>query len=191
MTAAWHPLHPFSPPGGAAASWRLTARAERQGDSLLLHYRLEDPRGGQGAPQGLILDGAATGRGEADQRRDDLWQHTCFEAFLTIPGEESYWELNLAPGGAWNLYRLSSYRSPLQPELTVQQLPLSCHLGQGCLDLETVVPLPAPLAAAATLQLSLCAVLEAEGGELSYWALHHPGSEADFHRRDGFSLLLP
>lgn len=196
MTAEWHPLHPFSPPGGAAAGWRLTARAQRQGVRLLLHYRLQDPQGGQGAPQGLILDGAATGREEAGhqagtRRRDDLWQHTCFEAFLAVPGEEAYWELNLAPGGDWNLYRLTSYRSPLQPELTVQQLPLSCHLGRGCLDLETVVPLPAPLAAAATLQLNLCAVLEAEGGELSYWALHHPGSEADFHRRDGFSLVLP
>ena len=70
MTAAWHPFHPFSPPGGAAASWRLTARAERQGDSLLLHYRLEDPRGGQGAPQGLILDGArAEGNATEAHRR--------------------------------------------------------------------------------------------------------------------------
>jgi len=33
-------------------------------------------------------------------------------------------------------------------------------------------------------------VLERRNGALEYWALSHPGPEADFHRRDGFSLRL-
>lgn len=184
MTTERLTLQPFTPPASAASHWRLTARADRQDGLLHLHYRLEDPEGAQDGPRGLVLEGRAA------QRQDNLWQHTCFEAFIAIPGQEAYWELNLAPGGGWNLYRLSSYRSPLEPEQALQQLPLASRQGHGWLTLETAVPLPAPPAAAAELQLNLCAVLEAEGGELSYWALHHPGPEADFHRRDGFRLLL-
>jgi hypothetical protein len=34
------------------------------------------------------------------------------------------------------------------------------------------------------------AVLQQQSGSCSYWALRHPGPEADFHRRDGFALRL-
>jgi hypothetical protein len=26
---------------------------------------------------------------------------------------------------------------------------------------------------------------------LSYWALHHPAAEADFHHRGGFTIQVP
>src|SRR5207253_6068780 len=43
-------------------------------------------------------------------RADDLWQTTCFEAFLRRPGEESYREWNFAPSGQWAAYDLAAYR---------------------------------------------------------------------------------
>ena len=52
--------------------------------------------------------------------------------------------------------------------------------------------LPATLISAqpAELELAVTAVLEQHGGAISYWALHHGGAEADFHRRDGFRLRI-
>ena len=36
------------------------------------------------------------------------------------------------------------------------------------------------------LHLALAAVIEAEDGQLSYWALKHPRGKPDFHRAAGF-----
>ena len=33
------------------------------------------------------------------ERKDELWQETCFEFFLAIPNLKNYWEFNLAPSG--------------------------------------------------------------------------------------------
>ena len=45
------------------------------------------------------------------QRKDGLWTTTCFEAFIAAPGEQRYWEVNLAANGDWALYRFDGYRS--------------------------------------------------------------------------------
>ena len=36
----------------------------------------------------------------------------------------------------------------------------------------------------------IAAVIKLAGGELTYWALTHPGPAADFHRRDSFVVEL-
>ena len=41
----------------------------------------------------------------AGERRDGLWRHTCFEAFVTAPGVSGYYEFNFSPGGDWAAYR--------------------------------------------------------------------------------------
>jgi hypothetical protein len=41
----------------------------------------------------------------------------------------------------------------------------------------------------AVLRIGLSAVIESNDG-LSYWALRHPADKPDFHRADGFALLL-
>jgi hypothetical protein len=148
--------------------------------SLILRYTL------RGCTSDLLIPPALA----VPCRCDDLWQHTCFEAFLAIPGDEPYWELNLSPGGAWNLYRLAGYRRELRPESRCQAVPLRWWADAGQARLEATLELPPELAAADTLELGLTAVLERRDGALEYWALSHPGPEADFHRRDGFSLRL-
>ena len=40
------------------------------------------------------------------------------------------------------------------------------------------------------LRLALSAVVEADDGTLSYWALRHPPGRPDFHHADGFVLRL-
>src|SRR5689334_3618154 len=43
-------------------------------------------------------------------RRDELWQTTCFEAFLRVPGGTAYREWNFAPSGAWAAYDFTGPR---------------------------------------------------------------------------------
>ena len=38
--------------------------------------------------------------------------------------------------------------------------------------------------------MGLSAVIEEKGGNMSWWALAHPGEEPDFHHPDGFQLRL-
>lgn len=154
--------------------------SEVDAPTLDLHYSLTGSTAALVVPAPLQLP----------SRRDDLWQHTCFEAFLAVPGEEHYWELNLAPSGAWNLYRLDGYRRNLRPETCCQSVPIHWRVKAEQASLQARLSLPAELAAAETLELGLSAVLERNDRELEYWALCHPLPDADFHRREGFRVRL-
>jgi len=179
LSAVQHPfaLSSFTPP---PASLSLAGHVRRDGDRLSLDYRLEDP-------EGLVLVPPAIA---TPRRRDELWTTTCFEAFLAEPGAEPYWEVNLAPSGDWNLYRLSGYRQGLAPELAIAALPFVVERDGGGLDLAVTLDLGALPLAGRPLELAVTAVVELQDGEILYWALHHPGEQADFHRRDGFVLRI-
>ena len=66
----------------------------------------------------LTLSFLVTGRIEllrippraAPIRTDELWKHTCFEAFLRAPGSDAYVELNLSPSSQWAVYAFTGYR---------------------------------------------------------------------------------
>lgn len=125
---------------------------------------------------------------------DGLWQHTCFEAFVALAGSPAYREFNFSPSGQWASYAFSDYRRSAPgaempesgPEITVIRL-------ADRLEIAAFVP-PALLPRTdpgACLELGLSAVVEAAGGEKSYWALAHTAERPDFHRRDAFILHLP
>ena len=50
----------------------------------------------------------------AAARSDELWQHTCFEAFVRAPSGAGYYEFNFAPSTQWAAYRFSGYRSGMR-----------------------------------------------------------------------------
>jgi hypothetical protein len=152
----------------------------RQDGRLSLLYRLEGPLEAVRLP---LLE-------PSPGRRDELWTTTCFECFLAVEGQAPYWEVNLSPAGHWNLYQLEHYRSGLRPETGCGDLVPQVEGGGRRLTLAVSFPLPPAIPAAAPLHLGVTAVIQAPGGELSYWALAHPGAEPDFHRRDGFLLRL-
>jgi hypothetical protein len=124
----------------------------------------------------------------APQRTDRLWEHTCFEAFLAMPGQDPYWELNLSPSTEWAAYRFLRYREAggpapdLEPRITVQRSPER-------LELHAVAALGA-LDTDRGLQVGLSAVVESLDGALSYWALRHGPGRPDFHHRAAFALEL-
>ena len=118
----------------------------------------------------------------AAERADDLWRHTCFELFVRTGGE-GYYEFNFSPSSQWAAYRFAGYRSgrvdlPLAP-------PRIERLADG---LRVTVDLSALPRGA--WRGSLAAVIEAQDGTMSYWALAHPPGKADFHDPLGFALAI-
>jgi hypothetical protein len=131
--------------------------------------------------------------GAAPVRADGLWRHTCFELFLAAEGAIPYWEVNLAPNGDWNLYRLAAYRQGLTPVPDREVLPFTVTRLAGRLEVTLDLFLPLELSQACRqnpLRVGVSAVMEQQSGGLSYWALAHGGAEADFHRREDFVLRL-
>jgi hypothetical protein len=128
----------------------------------------------------------------AAARSDDLWHHTCFEAFVRAPSDAGYHEFNFSPSTQWAAYRFSGHRSGMRmadeidaPRIEVQSEPQAFTL-RASLDLRG---LPV-LARKASWQIGLSAVIEDAGGVMSYWALAHPPGKPDFHHADCFALEL-
>lgn len=150
------------------------------GGVILFDYRLEGDLGRIELPPAL---GPAWA--------DELWRHTCFEAFVR-GDDEGYCELNFAPSGQWAAYRFARYREGMAPLSELPAPRIDVRRGTGVLELEAHVPLSGlpGLAAAACLRLALSAVVEDAEGRLSYWALAHPSDRPDFHHPGGFALEL-
>lgn len=164
---------------------QLGGQLERRGDQLAITYQLMGPQ------TSVVLPTPSTMG--TPRRRDGLWEHTCFELFLAAEGLEPYWEVNLAPNGDWNLYRLDGYRRGLAPVGDRDALPFVVRASDPCLELEVNLQLPLELALACrqrALQVGITTVMEHPQGDLTYWALSHGGAEADFHRREDFLLQL-
>ena len=154
---------------------RRSASAE-----LNLSYRLD------GDIAGLRIFSPA-----AERMATQLWQHTCFEAFIAVDGQSAYHEFNFAPSRKWAVYAFSGYRNggpqaneSLRPHIAVRTTDTTLQLDSRVqLDALSAIHPKAPL------RLGLSAVIEGNNG-LSYWALRHPVDKPDFHHADGFALLI-
>jgi hypothetical protein len=125
------------------------------------------------------------------QRADQLWTHTCFEAFVRVAGEPGYWEFNLAPSRAWAVYRFSARREGLTIVEGARAPKINVHRTASRLGLDGTVALRELAgggAAPRRMQLAAAAVLEDANGRLAYWALRHPPGKPDFHHPDSFAL---
>lgn len=127
-------------------------------------------------------------------RRDLLWEHTCFEAFVGMGGQSAYREFNFSPAGNWAAYAFSDYRQR-DESIALDAAPqITSRLFAGRIEVDVVVPGEALPRMAESLQIGLAAVVEAADtvdGRHSYWALRHPAARPDFHHRSGFALELP
>ena len=174
-----HRLSPY-PASRPSPVRSIVVGAVRHENSLLLNYRVDGDLGAVRMPE--LLPPVHT---------DDLWRHTCFEAFVgsTVSGE--YCEYNFSPSGAWAAYQFSGYRAGMQP-LKGGGLPnFAFDMLDGDLVLTAQVDLGwMQLQQAGTARLGVTAVIEDRSGVLSYWALRHPAEKADFHHADGFIIVL-
>jgi hypothetical protein len=171
-------LHPDSL--GSAVT-RVEAEAVRRGTGgLVLSYFVT------GMISKLRLPPAV-----AATRTDELWRHTCFEAFASSSPNAGYYEFNFAPSTQWAAYRFSAYRSGMRiateigtPRTEVQSGPEQSAL-QASLHLDrSILPRDSPW------RLGLSAIIEETSGRKSYWALAHPPGKPDFHHADCFTYEL-
>jgi hypothetical protein len=162
--------------------WSIGAEVElAPGAALVCHYELHGEVGR------LRVPAARTGR-----RADGLWQHTCFEVFAAAQGG-GYYEFNFAPSLEWAAYRFSGYRDGMTPASLARAPGLKARRTPDRLELTANLYLEglAELARAGQpLRLGLSAVVEDEGGRLSYWALRHAPGNPDFHDPDAFALEI-
>jgi hypothetical protein len=135
----------------------------------------------------VCVPGARAGR-----RADDLWKHTCFEAFVAADNIPGYFEFNFSPSLDWAAYRFADYRAGMSFAPVAQAPGLQVRRTSSQLELTATVHLVGltPLCEAPVLRLALAAVIEEDDGRLSYWALQHPPGNPDFHHPDGFALEL-
>lgn len=149
-------------------------------DRLLVRYTVSDP-------DGQVKFTPATAQ---PKRRDELWRTTCFEVFVKRRDFPEYWEFNLAPGGDWNLYRFTSYRSALQREAHVADIAIETMLNGSLLNgLESHLPLP-PSLVGQQLEIGASSVIEDRAGNIHYYALRHLGAKPDFHDPSSFLIHL-
>jgi len=121
------------------------------------------------------------------QRAENLWEATCFEAFLRIPGMDSYQEWNFAPSGEWAAYDFTSHREGrTESDVAAPYIRIEDNLTWWALGATISVD------ADAVWALGLSAILEERDGTKSYWALAHaPGDKPDFHDAACFAAHLP
>lgn len=165
--------HPTTPEPAVAA---LTCEVARPGgDRLALRYRLV------GDLQALAVPPASE-----PARADELWRHTCFEAFLRTPGTPDYLEFNFSPSTAWAAYAFDDYRSGMRlADVPNPSLAVECSDDVLCVTAE-LHDLPPGV-----WSLALTAVIENRDDRRSYWALSHPPGPPDFHRPDCFVAEVP
>ena len=123
-------------------------------------------------------------------RRPGLWEETCFEFFLGVKDAPRYWEFNLSPAGHWNVYRFAGYRQGMAEETALTSLPVNVRRRSDSLRLDLELDVEKIVAADQPLMVGIAAVIKLAAGGLTYWALIHPGPQADFHRRDSFLVEL-
>ncbi len=171
-------LKPFRP-GGCPPGLEVAGSIARRGRALAVAYELRGP----------LSELALPARAATPERRDRLWDETCLELFLGIAGAAGYWEFNLSPAGHWNVYRFASYREGMREEPAFAALPFAVRRDGATLRVALDVDMAAILPAAGAIDFAACAVVRTAAGDVSHWALSHPGSRPDFHRRDGFAPL--
>ena len=135
-----------------------------------------------------VLDGDLQ-RIRLEAEGGELWQHTCFEAFIAPAAMPSYFEYNFSLSRRWKAYRFSSYRKgePLDDASLAPRL--SVHTAGDRVELEAGLDL-AKLGVKQAARIGLSAVVEGMDRGLSYWALRHPPGKPDFHHPDAFALDL-
>lgn len=169
-------LHPESVCAAVAGIEVEIARPA--GGSLLLSYAVT------GRIDDLLLPQVA-----APARADELWRHTCFEAFVTDGASEAYYEFNLAPSTQWAMYRFDRYRSGMRPATEIEPPQIVGRSAPDRYTLRATLSLPDGQGGRA-LRLGLAAVIEEKNGNMSFWALAHPPGRPDFHHAGCFTLEM-
>ena len=182
-----HSTSPDAATPGAGPVGRLLATmfAPPEGGAVF-EFHLEDSR------LGKLAIPAPVPEAQRSSTVDGLWQHTCFEVFLGVPGEPQYREYNFSPSGQWAVYGFRAWRERDEDFAPAAAPDITCTQEDRTLVLEAYLPpeLLPTVPAGTDLQVNLSAVIERKDGQLEHWTLRHVAAQPDFHARDTFVLTL-
>ena len=169
--------HPAAPPANPFKLWAQVDYAGAFGATATCNIWF-----GVAAP----LHGFHIPRSEQPGRREELWQTTCFEAFVQPEGDSVYQEFNFAPSGDWAAYDFAARREGMAKAdlANPPYIRLEDNLSWWGLGATFA------LEAGRRWALGLSAVIEEADGTKSYWALAHSGEEPDFHDPACFTARL-
>ena len=119
----------------------------------------------------------------APEFRDNLWQHTCCEAFFAR-ADGSYREYNLSPSGHWAAYDFRARRTGQTPRTDLPAPAIVCVPRADGFRLTTRLPVDAQ-----ATRFALSLVLETQEGQCFHLALAHPAEKPDFHHPEAFRAL--
>jgi hypothetical protein len=172
-------LQPF-PTNHPLPDVQITGNISRKENKLNLDYALN----------GNLLEIEIAPPSDTPTRKHELWQETCFEFFLGIKDVPGYWEFNLSPAGHWNVYRFTAYRQGMAEEIAFRTFPFIVEMRGNSLAVSLDVDLDKILLVEQMILVAITTVIKRKNGEISYWALTHQGTEADFHLRESFIIDL-
>ena len=122
----------------------------------------------------------------SNPRQDFLWEHSCFETFIGVHGEDFYREINLSPSQAWQAYQFEEYRYPedMPPkaayDIELNQLKRT-HYGMN-VSINLAEFMLQHKLSWSNLYLGLSAVMKTSQGD-HYYAMQHSSPNADFHNK--------
>ena len=172
-------LIPF--PSNTTPKISITGDIKRMENHLSVRYEM----------RGNVEQIAFPTRSELPTRKDDLWKTTCFELFLAIPDKPHYWEFNMSPSGDWNVYKMDAYRKiGFREEMSFEQIQFKARKDANEFVLSAYIDLNPLFEEDQILEGSMTAIIQTEDGNETYWAIKHPGEQADFHLRESFTIDL-
>jgi hypothetical protein len=157
---------------------KITGKIARRINTLSIYYDM----------RGTLTEVDIPIQADRPIRKDNLWEDTCFEFFLGVKDSERYWEFNLSPSGDWNVYRFEAYRQGMQAEISFGAFPYAIQQRVDSFVLSLECNLSQIIQTDQALDIAISGVVKLKDGKIIYLALVHPGNQADFHRRDSFTL---
>lgn len=110
------------------------------------------------------------------ERRDFLWQTTCFEIFWRPDGGTWYREFNLSPSSQWACYDFDDFRLNSR-DAPVEAIAVACAHN----DRELVLRAEISAELRDPAQVALNGIVEDLAGNIQFWALAFPDGKAEFH----------
>jgi hypothetical protein len=157
----------------------IVVTVERRGNVLSLTYAAEGD-----------ISAIAVPAHAAPARADDLWKHTCFEAFVRAEGAGGYLEFNMSPSGQWAAYRFDGYRAGMRNE-DIGAPRLAFEDDERGLSLIAEIDLSRLPEAGRAWDVNITAIIENKAGTKAFWALAHAPGKPDFHNADCFVGRVP
>lgn len=173
MRLTLHP-HPDTP---CQPVREIAVDVARAGARLGLRYRVE----------GDLAQVVLAPRGERG-RADELWQHSCFEAFVRADGPR-YGEINLSPSNRWASYGFTGYREGMSAWTGAELLALDERRAADVYALDAELDLT-DLPPGEAWMLGVSAIIELTDGRRCFWALRHAPGKPDFHHPEAFAFSL-